>query len=168
MTPKQHRLTWHPDAVCFAIGQMRDWIFTAARGERCLYHIGQIAVDQLESDSLRLMAEYAGLMGEFGMVALVQRRIDAGMYQYIAARSHCTARTIPQRVAVGIISVTDYRILRAIMDKEAKTSNINVVRDILSVSTTEAQDVVASMILRGWLSDGRTVTITDKGREMLL
>lgn len=78
-------------------GGFTAWIKTASPGQACLYHDGDLAIDRLHEggkslktikamkvDTLALAASKAAAAG---WVHLVQRRIGANHYQYIAIRA---------------------------------------------------------------------------------
>lgn len=168
MRQDRHRLHWNPDAVVYTLDQFRDWMFSAAQGERCLYHIGQMLTDQEERPHLKPLGDYAALMSEFGAVVITQRRVDAGLYQYFAARRRFNLRTIPKAVAVGEIDVRLFLSLRAVHERSPDMSARRAVRDALSCSEAESQEMLDAMIKAKLVKAGRPPKITDVGKAVLI
>ena len=165
---KKHALHWAPDAVVYDLPQLRDWIFGSEVGEKCIYHIGQILVDQKDRKSLRGIADYAALMSDYGAVLLNQKRVEAGMYQYFASRTNFPVRTIPKAVANLEIEVRMFVSVRAVHQRAADMSARRVIRDILSCSEDESAEILKGLFESGLLTKGRPPKITDKGKGVLV
>lgn len=163
-----HKLHWSPDAVVYKLDQFRDWMFSAARGERCLYHIGQMLVDQEERPDLKLLGDYVVLMSEFGALVITQRRVGEGLYQYFAARREFNLRSIPRSVSTGDINVRLFLSLRAVNSRPADVSARRAIRDTLSCSEIESQKILDAMIAADLVKPGRPPTVTDAGKEVLI
>lgn len=167
MSRDGYRLHWIPDCVAFDRDQLRDWLFRARAGERCLYHIGQMLIDQEDRPTLRLMGDYAALMAEFGVILLNQKRVAAGLYQYFASRTSVQVRSVPRAVASGDVEIRLFLSLRAIHTRAPDVSARRAVRDALSCSEHASQEVLDSMMAAGLLSPGRPPTITDAGMMVI-
>jgi hypothetical protein len=165
---EKHRLHWNPDAVVYTMDQFRDWMFSAPQGDRCLYHIGQMLTDQEDRPHLKFLGDYAALMSEFGAVVITQRRVDAGMYQYFAARREFKLRSLPKAVATGEIPVRLFLSLRAVNDRSSDVSARRAIRDALSCSEDESQEMLEEMMKTGLVKKGRPPKITDAGKAVLI
>lgn len=143
-------------------------MFGAVQGERCLYHIGQMLTDQEERPHLKPLGDYAALMSDFGAVVITQRRVDDGLYQYFAARRNFNLRTIPKSVATGEIEVRVFLSLRAVHQRSSDMSARRAVRDALSCSEAESQDMLDAMIKAELVKHGRPPKITDIGKAVLV
>jgi hypothetical protein len=73
------------------IGGFEAWVKTAKPGQVCLYHTGMLANDRVENNlaSLRVhsLASVATDSAKKGLVNLVQRRLGAENYEYLAVRT---------------------------------------------------------------------------------
>jgi len=165
---KKHKLHWVPDAVVYTLEHFRDWMFAADTGEKCLYHIGQVLVDQQERPSLKYIADYASLMSDYGAVLLNQKRVHAGLYQYFASRTSFPVRTIPKSVATGEVEVRMFVSIRAVHKRAADISAKRAIRDILSCSEQESSDMLDSLIAAELIIKGRPPKITVKGKGVLV
>lgn len=165
---KKHKLHWIPDAVVYTLPQLRDWMFTAESSEKCIYHIGQILVDQHDRPSLKGIADYAALMSDYGAILLNQKRVEAGLYQYFASRTSFPVRTIPKAVANLEIEVRMFISVKAVHKRAADMSARRVIRDILSCSEQESADMLKGLIKAGLFIQGRPPKITDKGKGILV
>lgn len=168
MRQDRHRLHWTPDAVAFNLDQFRDWVFSAPRGDRCLYHIGQLLVDQEERPGLKALGDYAALMSDYGAVVITQKRIEAGMYQYFAARRDFNILAVPKSLATGAIDVETFISLRSILERPTESSARRVIRDVLSCSEAYSQEIMDKLIKQGFVKAGRPPTVTNKGREAMV
>lgn len=148
--------------------QFKDWMFSAPQGDRCLYHIGQMLTDQEGMPHLKVLGDYAALMSEFGAVVITQRRVDAGLYQYFAARREFKLRSLPRLVATGEIPVRLFLALRAVDDRSSDVSARRAIRDALSCSEADSQDMLDQMIRAELVKAGRPPKITDAGKASLL
>ena len=165
---KKHALHWAPDAVVYTLPQLRDWMFGAESGEKCIYHIGQILVDQKDRHSLKGIADYAALMSDYGAILLNQKRVESGLYQYFASRTSFPVRTIPKAVANLEIEVRMFVSVRAVHKRAADMSARRVIRDILSCSEDESAEILKELFAAGLLIKGRPPKITDKGKGVLV
>ena len=78
-------------------GDFVAWVKTASPGQSCLYHDGDLASNRLHEGgkSLRtlkamkidVLAKAAHRASADGLVYLVQQRIEASRYEYVAVRS---------------------------------------------------------------------------------
>ena len=160
---------WTPDAVVFSVEQFRRWLFLAAQGERCLYHIGQMLIDQEDRPvSLKPIGDYAAIMAEYRAVILTQKRTDEGIYQYFAVRTDVPTRTMPRAVSVGDVSVEHFIALKSIHNKENGLSAHRAIRFALGCSQEKARDVMHELIAAGLLEDGRAPSLTKAGRKALV
>jgi hypothetical protein len=80
-------------------GVLRSWIAEAKPGERLTYHRGFLALDRSpgspssarERARLDILAKQVLAAAEVGLIHLLQRRLEAGFFHYIAVKAH--ART---------------------------------------------------------------------------
>ena len=78
---------------------LRSWIAEAKPGERLTYHRGFLALDRAsgspptagERARLDVLAAHVLAAAEVGLIHLMQRRLAAGTFHYIAVKAH--ART---------------------------------------------------------------------------
>lgn len=168
MAIKRHQLHWNPDAVAYTVDQFRDWMFSAPQGDRCLYHIGQMLIDQIELPHLKLMGDYAALMSEFGALVITQRRVDDGLYQYFAARREYKLRSLPKQVATGEIPVRLFLALRSVHNRSPDVSARRAIRDALSCTESGSQEMLFNLMRAGLIKDGRPPIITDEGKAALI
>ena len=87
------------------------WLSQAAPGETIEYHRGILCLDRGDSDlaprtvrnrTLNLLADRAYVLAERGFVHLVQRRVNADTFSYLAvARPRCGPRNIPLAVLMS-------------------------------------------------------------------
>ena len=90
-------LMWEPRRL-MTLDQLREWVGSAAPGQRCIYYRGHIleemgAGNQAKHPSMttrHLLDVVAELRAE-GVLTTVQHRIGDGVYEYIAER------TVPDR-----------------------------------------------------------------------
>ena len=143
-------------------------MFSAPQGDRCLYHIGQMLTDQEDRPHLKLLGDYAALMSEFGAVVITQRRVDAGLYQYFAARREFKARNLPRSVASCEIPVRLFVALRAVNERETRISARRSIRDAMSCSETESIDILQELIESDLIDNGRAHKITSAGKAALI
>lgn len=72
-------------------GGFEAWVKTAKPGAVCLYHTGVLANDRVEGSlaALRVhrLAETVTYWTQKGLVNMVQRRLGAERYEYLAART---------------------------------------------------------------------------------
>lgn len=129
-------------------------MFAAAPGEKCLYHIGQMLVDQEKRPDLKRLGDYAVLMSDFGAVAIAQRRMGEGVSQYIAARTDRPTRGIPKNVGLGNVSVDLYRVLNAIHNREKRVAVRKSIRNALICSEADASDILDALIVYGIVDPG--------------
>lgn len=72
--------------------EAHDWLLTARHGDRVVYHVGSLADDRVKGEK-RERAELEWLADTFWeaartrRVALVQRKLGMGHYEYIAVRT---------------------------------------------------------------------------------
>lgn len=168
MGTDKHRLHWNPDAVVYTMDQFKDWMFSAPQGDRCLYHIGQMLTDQEDRPHLKVLGDYAALMSEFGAVVITQRRVDDGLYQYFAARREFKLRSLPKLVATGEIPVRLFLALRAVHDRSSDVSARRAIRDALSCSEADSQNMLDEMMRAELVKAGRPPKITDAGKAALI
>lgn len=162
-----YKLHWSPDAVAYNLDQFRNWIFSSSRGEKCLYHIGQIAIDQENSPPLRNMGDYASLMSDFRVVAISQRRVGDGMFQYFAARTSHSIRAVPESLATGILSVKTYISLRAVSDRQGMVSTKRAIMDATGTNREEATLILQEMIKMNLIENNNPSQITSAGKAAL-
>lgn len=93
-------------------GGFAAWVKTSSPGQACLYHEGDLASDRLHEDGKSLqaikamkvhtLALVASKAAADGLVHLVQRRIEANHYEYIAVRrSSKSERSVQPESAVA-------------------------------------------------------------------
>lgn len=155
MRNTRHRPHWVPDAVVYELEQFRDWMFAADHGERCLYHIGMMMVDQENRPNLKDLGDYAALMADCGAISITQKRIGEGMYQYYACRTDKPCRMLPRAVAMGEINVRIYLILRAIHTRENRVSAKKAIRDAVTITEAEATKVLQMFVDAGMVNKGK-------------
>lgn len=158
---------WTPDAVVYALPQLRDWLFAAAASERCLYHVGQMLVDQEDRPQLKRLGDYAALMADLGALVLTQRRMGDGLYQYFAARTGLAARSLPRAVSTCEVDVPLYLAIRAVHTRPAAMAARRAICRALSCSEAEAGDIFQRLVSDGLIEDGRPPVLTDAGRKAL-
>lgn len=145
--------------MVYNLGQFRDWMFSAAAGERCLYHSGQMLADQDGRPDLKHLGRYVVLMTDLGAVRIIQKRADENLYQYFASRTDMPARNLPRSVALGDVSVATYKVLSAIHMRERRVSVKKAIRDAITITEEEAAEILDRMIAAGIVNPG-----TPRGR----
>jgi hypothetical protein len=58
-------------------------------GERCVYHVGFLAIDRVEDIALHRLSEAFLELSEKGLVYLFQRKLGPSRYSYEAIGSRC-------------------------------------------------------------------------------
>lgn len=168
MGQSRHRLHWIPDEVVYTLEQFREWMLGASQGERCLYHIGQMHTDRVVSDQVREIGEYAGLMSEFGVIVITQRRVRENRYQYFAAKREIGGFRIPEAVSRGRVDVRTYLSLRAVRDRPACMSAQKSIRGVFSCSDEEGKGILSRLIELDLVTSGQPSELTGLGRKALL
>jgi len=76
----------------FTVGEFKRWSSEARPGEGVIYHVGQLMYDRQGSDqnanSINFMANEALAQAERSDVHLLQRRVAANHYEYIAVKTN--------------------------------------------------------------------------------
>lgn len=145
-----------------------NWVFQASHRAGVAYHVGQIAVDQSESVTVRSLGEYAQVMAGFGVVALVQRRVAPSVYAYLAIRTERPVAAIPKAVALREVTARQWLAAHAVRDRLPHVSAKRAIRDRLSCSEQESGAIMADLLMLNVLQDGRPITLTPYGMAMTL
>jgi hypothetical protein len=153
---ERYQLHKKPDAVVYDLDQFRDWMFCAQVADRCLYHVGQMLVDQEKRPDLKYLGDYASFMAELGAVRLVQARKAEGLYQYFASRTDVAANSLPSNLALGKVSVSLYRILSAIHQRQRRVSAAKSIRDAIICSDEEAKHILKELAEKKIVNMGKT------------
>ena len=88
-----------PRSLLPSLSVLRSWIAEAKPGERLTYHSGFLALDRAPGSPptagdrarLDMLAKHVLAAAEVKLIHLLQRRLAAGTFHYIAVKSH--ART---------------------------------------------------------------------------
>lgn len=141
-----------PDAVTYSIDQFRDWIFKARRGELCLFHVGQMAVDQQDRPLLKDLSAFASIMSDYNIAITTQRRASEGIYQYFATRTDAPANLMPKSLAMGSVTINTFIAIRAISKKQEAYSLRRAIRDAMLCSEIEAQAMLDVLVKQKFVS----------------
>ena len=63
---------------------LTEWRSRASVGDKVIYHTGDLAMDRLGDPVLDGIAVAAMRLSDAGRVALTQRRVSPGVYEYVA------------------------------------------------------------------------------------
>lgn len=151
----RYRPHWQPDAVVYSLEQFRDWMFTASPGERCIYHTGQMLIDQETRPFLKDLGNYAVLMADFGAVRIAQKRAGDGIFQYFASRTETGTGTLPRSVTLGEVNVRTYKVLAAIHNRETRVSARKAIRDAITSTEDEAVAIFDQLVASGVVNKGK-------------
>lgn len=156
------------DAVVYSVEQFRDWIYSSSKGELCLYHSGQMLLDQEGRPQLKRLGDYAALMSDFGVIIINQLRKQEGLAHYLARRTAYRSNSIPKLVGTGLVEVPCFISLRAVESRDAHQSVRRAIRDVLSCGETEAAHMFAQLLKMGYIREGRPPEITPSGARVLI
>ena len=162
------RLTRPPDAVAYSREHVVRFLHGAAQGNSLLYHGGDLASDAAHDPRVRCKQRYALIASDSGLLHLSQARVDEGFCHYYAVRTADPVSTAPQKVLNGDVDPTDYIALLAVYERQAAQSTSRAIRDALGVTDNDADIMHDKMVLRGWLSSGRSPSLTEQGLSLLI
>lgn len=166
MQPATARQPIH-DATVKSAAEIKAWVFKALHGQRCLYHTGQMVVDQEARPGLRGLGECAQLLHGFGVITLVQRRVDLGQCEYLALRTRRSISAIPRAVAMSEISARQWIAAKSIRDRLGNVSARRAIRDRLSCTEKESDMILIDLVLLGVVTSERPSILTPYGMGML-
>ena len=173
---QRRKLHWTPDACAFTVYQFRDWLYKAEVGERCLYHIGQIKIDQGEFPHLINYSRYVMLMSDYGAVRINQARSGmASEFQYYASRLKFDLRSIPESVGTCAVGPDIFIALGCVYELQSSTgrgqiSTRHMVKEALACRDSDIDKIYEEMYRCGYIikEGGKRIVVTDKGMEVLI
>ena len=150
----------------------RGWLRGAVPGDRCIYHVGEIARDRASSRDLDELADVVLMFVDIGVVTHRAERLRLAVgVQTVYTVTRAKSPPGPKALRDGAIKPTEWRALRAIADRDvnSRQSATRAMRDRAGIPERHGKILLETMRFKG-LVDCDPVTgwdVTDAGMAML-
>ena len=153
--------------IAMAVPHLIRFVWTAKPGAVVYYHHGRLYEDSLKDPLVRHRGRYVALAVEFGLLHPRQARSDRSHMHYYAVRTDASMTGQPVHVFGGAITPDEFKALTLVRDRQSHMSAARAIRDGLGTPNTQATEICAAMIRRGWITNTGATKLTDLGRSLL-
>lgn len=160
-------LRWQPDHVAVDRSQLASWLFQAKSGDRCLYHLGHLAVDKTTNEGVRELSELATMASEYGVANTQQVRGDKE-FQYFAVRTAEPPTRLPWSLCQGAIPFDVYRALKAVPMRSNAISVAKTIEAELGTNPMLAIVLLDQLVRLKLVQRRDPSKLTPEGRRMLI
>lgn len=132
----------------------RAWLRGAMPGDRCIYHIGQIASDRITTRDLDELADVVLMFVDLGVVTHMAQRLPlAGGVQTIYSATRSKGPPGPRALRDGSIKPLEFRALRAVADRDvnSRQSATRAMRDMAGIPEGRGKILLETLKFRGLL-----------------
>lgn len=150
----------------------RAWLRGAQPGDRCTYHVGQMARDRAGSAKLAELADCVTMFAELSIVTPVSYRMVLAVGpRVVYSATRTSARLAPRALVTGQIKPLEYRALRALADRDvnARQSATRCLRDAIAMPEGKGRVLLETLHYRRLVERDAVVgwQISDRGRELI-
>lgn len=146
------------------------WAARADAGTPVTYHLGSLARDRAESETLHLLAETVMIFSELGYVTTSQHvmRLPIGTSTWYVATRTGRGRA-PRALMFDQCDAHAWRALQAVHNRDASQSAPRAIRDHIGCPESLAHDLMCLLWARKWIqkAEPKGYELSPEGLKML-